>query len=355
MNRYLDASVDFLKNSLDSFSQRVRGWDLKEWNEFGKFLTLNGLEPLFYSRFRFKSSDIPGNCIKSAEKAYYKTKTKNAYNSETLISFAEDLHSEGIDLIALKSICLSEILYKDIGLRPYADIDILIKKEDINKLVSTSGKIGIKIPRGNNLKWFVRNHYEFPALHKSSELSRLDIHWNIALEKRHNVDAEELWRKKVLFPISENNIHRLSNEHTVVNLAVHLGYHCYSMKLSGIYDFFRFCSEADINWDEVDRCIKDWKIKTICGFSFELLNNVFGFDIKEKGVNIEVGKFRKILAKPLRSNKKNEIFRLTQKRIPQLIIGFLTIDRPSDQLGFSIQKIVRKLRYGGEPWPCDLI
>ena len=88
-----------------------------------------GISPLFYWNLRKISNgkDVPYEVMKSLEKIYYSNLARNMILYDELGKILKAFKKAGIDTIVLKGAFLAEEIYKNIGLRPMSDIDLLIK------------------------------------------------------------------------------------------------------------------------------------------------------------------------------------------------------------------------------------
>jgi len=173
---------------------------------------------------------------------------------------AEVFTAEGIQVVALKGICLSELLYKDIGLRQFSDIDLLVKEEDGVKCIKILDKMGYK-PYGNSVYDIIREqtgivHYLPMVLNGVS----IEIHIRLHLKNRnYNIKVDEFINSARAVSISTVNVYALNTCDLLIHLCVHLDTHFVrgDIQFNGFTDIVNVLDvyAHEINWtDFIERC-----------------------------------------------------------------------------------------------------
>lgn len=132
------------------------------------------------------------------------------------------LRQAGIETITLKGIVLAHTVYPEPGLRPMADIDLLVRPADRLRAIAALARIGYRTPGP-----------EAERLGESrcfAELVRdgvpLDLHWDIARYLRFDgvvrVDHEGLWSRARPLDLAEGQSLALCPEDMLLHLALHL-------------------------------------------------------------------------------------------------------------------------------------
>jgi len=137
---------------------------ITNWAYFIELAIINGVSPILYKNFLILNNfnAIPQDIINKLKEAYYKTLRYNIVLHEQFSEIIKIFNENKIDSIALKGLYLAETIYEDIGLRQMSDIDLLIKKQDIEKacnLLIQNGftDINLKLKRDFHLN----KHYNF--------------------------------------------------------------------------------------------------------------------------------------------------------------------------------------------------
>src|SRR5215213_6110185 len=91
-----------------------------------------GIAPFAYHVLA-KRSDIPVTTKKALCGAYLATTARNRELLRDLSHVLDRFHAESIDTIVMKGIHLATAVYEHIGLRPMGDIDLLVRKTDLER------------------------------------------------------------------------------------------------------------------------------------------------------------------------------------------------------------------------------
>jgi len=122
----LSAKINPTIKDIDALNKIIP--NLKNWDYFVNILIERGLSPLFYNKIEIldNTNQIPKHIIAKLRKSYYKTLTRSLLLHDYFKNVTTAFNNNNLAFIALKGIYLSEWLYKDVGLRQFSDIDILI-------------------------------------------------------------------------------------------------------------------------------------------------------------------------------------------------------------------------------------
>jgi hypothetical protein len=72
---------------------------------------------------------VPEKVLDRLKKSYFHNSARNLYIGATLLKILNLFQQHQIATIGFKGPVQSEILYQDIGIRTFADLDILVKKQ----------------------------------------------------------------------------------------------------------------------------------------------------------------------------------------------------------------------------------
>ncbi|GEM_PF-1662464 len=105
--------------------------ECRRWESFLPLAFYNNIGPLLYKNLSGVDTRLLPFWIVDALKKDYEqntSKTNTAYRD--LAKLLQEFKNNHVDVIVLKGAALAEKLYRDTGLRPMEDIDILVKKTD---------------------------------------------------------------------------------------------------------------------------------------------------------------------------------------------------------------------------------
>src|SRR3972149_9363372 len=120
-------------NTISSFDLQSMNWDTvykksTEWHIAELLYKIIKKQASF-----LKTLNIPKPFLETMRLKYFMSCL--AYDSmfKSLYEVLEVFHKAGIKVILLKGSHLAQFVYQDIGVRPMGDIDILVRKDDLQK------------------------------------------------------------------------------------------------------------------------------------------------------------------------------------------------------------------------------
>lgn len=245
--------------------------EIKNWDAFTKLLLSNTCAPLVYKKVQQlpNAAVIPAGTLALLRKAYYKTISRGSIMYAEFAKVVTIFQQNKINFIALKGIYLSEWLYRDIGLRQFSDIDLLVKEEDTTRAMQLlSGAGYFQHDPVHGLSNFVDaistqeglTFTHFEAFTKNN--ISIEIHLKLSPDKdkdKYNLDIHELFDKSITTTINSQQINVLSPCDLLIHIAIHTDLHfrhghiqftCFN-DLVNLLERFK----ADFNWDEfIARC-----------------------------------------------------------------------------------------------------
>jgi len=197
-----------------------------------------------------------------------------------LTQFSEQLSDRNIPFRIFKGISLANEIYNPAYLRGYADLDLLIKPEDLNKLQDFLFQKGFQL--SNDLythfpldvvkKYAFARHY---IRSRPTEIA-LDVHLNLS-NRLHpfQFDPQEFWQNHKKIVINHKNYLTFQDEHN----AIYLLYHCwkhYYFKLSWFIDLFKFLDQVPIDCHRYEQLLKKYNLSYLWRLYLFVCKRLFG-------------------------------------------------------------------------------
>jgi hypothetical protein len=117
------------------------------WDKWKSIVDLNNVDPGSYRLFplsfvnlRFNGIDDP--LMNIFQWVYRLTRDKNEILFKNISELLNHFHYEGIQVILLKGASLILLYYKDCGLRPMIDFDMLVRTEETSDAIKLLAKLG---------------------------------------------------------------------------------------------------------------------------------------------------------------------------------------------------------------------
>ncbi len=147
--------------------------------ELASWHRLSGL--LFHAlRQEEFNKHVPQWVMQELEEVYYGNFARNLYYQAELGKALQALQAEGIPTIVLKGAALAERVYKDIGLRPMVDLDIMVPERSMERADIAVRRLGYLPKESPEKQQKIReNHRHYPALVSPDQMVPIEVHRHI--------------------------------------------------------------------------------------------------------------------------------------------------------------------------------
>ena len=240
-----------------------------------------------------QASFVPADVLEAAHTHLEDNQTRNRKTTEELLRILDRLDRAGIPAIPFKGPALAENYYGDPCLRRYSDLDFLIAKDAAVETVEIlrSLKYGGSGQVSSKDKDFVLSprqiaalcHYagEYLFFHKENPIA-IEPHWTFVPPTLGlDLDYKTLWSRTRRSVLSGNTILGLSQEDTLLSLALH-GAKSNWGRLQWVSDFDRVVkSEIEIDWEALLDEARQAGILRILLVGLQLVRTLFATEIVE--------------------------------------------------------------------------
>lgn len=221
---------------------------------------------LYYNINKIHGQKICKSTFAMLKNAYYATLAKNMRLWREFCHIQNTLNNAGIKVILLKGIILAETLYYNLGLRPMADIDVLVQEKDL--LVAEKQLIGIgyrKYLKAPFETYYRKYDYHF-QFHNPGVDATLELHWAFAPPRPNKIDLTEVWERSKTIIINQREILTLSPEDTLVSLCLHICKvvkHLQHLSLKKMCDIHELISQHKhkLDWGYIADKVAGWRLK----------------------------------------------------------------------------------------------
>lgn len=149
---------------------------------------------------------------------FQKTLVQNLLIQKQQKDLLDQFETLGVDVIPLKGTRLAETYFGHVGARATSDIDLLIRKTDLEKAKEAVIDRGFIIEEEMIFSHF---HHSFSKRIPGSQFPlTVELHWNILREDTSSFDIETFWEQSVPEGASQH-IKELSKAHTFYMICLH--------------------------------------------------------------------------------------------------------------------------------------
>ena len=120
------------------------GQDL-DWDYVTRMAELNEITPLVVHTLRMCDPDLIPSCLSGRLDAqFYDNVARNLTLSSTLTALLDALAAQGIAAVPLKGPALAVMAYGDLSSRTFCDLDILVRRRDVERAEALLGRHGYR-------------------------------------------------------------------------------------------------------------------------------------------------------------------------------------------------------------------
>ncbi|QLE55803.1 nucleotidyltransferase family protein [Nostoc sp. TCL26-01] len=258
---YLDKEIELLlccaRNHLQPEKElRIKALLQQEinWVYVIKMATHHRIKPLLYNNLKNTCPEqVPPNVFTYLHGECQKLTLNNLFLAHKLINILKFLEANNIRAIPFKGPVLAIAAYGDIVLRKFGDLDILVKKSDIPKVIEL-----LKSQQYQPEHYLTETRQElqqvFCEYSLISEDGRvaIDLHWELTPTYfPYKPDFDDLWERQQPVSFGGNAIPHFSLEDLVLYLCIH-GCKDLWEKLSWICDIAELISvHPEIQWTQL--------------------------------------------------------------------------------------------------------
>jgi hypothetical protein len=209
--------LSFIVKENASGIEKLLKSDNIDFNDFGKFIWKNHLSGNLYSLLHNSKlrSLLPDTLLEQFKPSYLKQWTTNEKLAKEIELLSELFNEEGKEVIFLKGPFLAKRFYGNIDRRAIADIDFLVKKEDIDYidyLIKRNGWVrrSFVFP-GKSAVLYFTHHFEYER-----NGIDLELHWKLSTHFTFKLDYPKIWQQRRSYEFRNKSYWVLSDEYELV-------------------------------------------------------------------------------------------------------------------------------------------
>lgn len=264
-----------------------------DWDYLLQMGKTHSLAPLLYYHLHRIDHEhrIPQPIMDQLHNIYYSNLARNLllYNesSRVLKSFEE----KGIPVVALKGIVLAELVYKNVALRPMADVDLLVQKRTLSEITKTLFKLGFEIlpqEKQTTIKYMNESHF----VKRQENLKHLpiliiNIHWDLTAPARFKgatkINTQQMISKARLRKVAYSNILVMAPEDQVLHVIYHATFQHPFIGLLQLCDVAELIKlkENELDWQVLVKTSRNGRIATAAYYFLSSSKKLLGAPIPD--------------------------------------------------------------------------
>lgn len=269
---------------LETLSSQIADWQGMLTSAYG-----HGVYPLIAKSLKTISA-VPDSVKHQLRMTNLQIAQQNMMMTSELLKIMKLLEKNGIKALALKGPVLSQIIYGDVTTRQYADIDILIPRDqiyDAGKILMTHGYISEHSIQFLKNKTLLDVAKDF-SIFSPTQNVHIEFHWQLFLPRQVKKSKINLFNlSNPICTINTQPILTLEQDANLIYLLIHGSKHMWE-RLEWVVDIDRLIrSRIDsIDWTRLGILAKEMEIEVMfylgISLSEELFNTPISLEVKSK-------------------------------------------------------------------------
>jgi len=276
-----------------------------DWLRFAKILTHNRMSVLAMQIFERVDISIPADARKLIREQAEKYERFASKLGNALVTYLKSAETRDIKTIVLKGLWMCEKIYQNPAIRPGADIDILVQRDDVDACLNLLSEQGIGEFWPNLLKdeYFTRHH-----LHQQRSNPDLSIWFEIHWAFDHpytllTVDYESIFARAQRSTLLNAPIQEMALPDLLLSLAIHLVKHAVylpslhdradlprTILADGMLMYYLDITEVlkqnkEIDWDLTIQRAREWGAVDILGSVLQVCKKHFDVPIPDEVIS----------------------------------------------------------------------
>jgi hypothetical protein len=235
--------------------------------------------------------DVPAS-IQSAVKARFQRNVRNALRlSAALSGILQRFEGSGIEVLPHKGPVLAELLFGDVTMRQFGDLDLLIRARDIPRARAALQELGYEpnlLLSARQERAYLRSGYEY-VFGCDAAKYLIELQWQI-LPRFYSVgfDMDALFARSVETEFEGQRARMLRKEDLMLVTCVHAAKHEWS-RLGMLRDIAAL-GGLDLDWNWVEHEARRLGIVRIVLISLLLARDLLGYQLPDDfGVGHDIG------------------------------------------------------------------
>jgi hypothetical protein len=238
-----------------------------DWHRIVDLAQRQRVAPLLRGRLKERGLVPPAAAADRLRQLYLANVGRNTLLFHEAGNILRVLQAAGIPVIPLKGACLGESVYGDIGLRPMADIDLLVRTADLAEALNVLRTHGFASARDFDIESARQYSQHMPLLLNRRGVP-LELHWTISDPLLSlpfgDDDLEQLWRRATPANTCGSPALMLSPADLLLHLCAHASVHhrFSSIGLGAFLDIELVVRRygEDLDWEQFVRHANQWGI-----------------------------------------------------------------------------------------------
>ncbi len=257
----------------------------EDWNGIVELSLLHGVAPLLLARLRERNlqQSVPTEILKKLQSATLHTGLKNTKLYHELGNVLKGFVQESIPVIVLKGAHLAELVYPNIALRPMDDVDLLVRKNDLERVEKKLHEIGYGHLTADAERMKSTTPHHLTPFRKNG-CSPVEVHWTLPSMGSFEKDADEIWARAHSVTIGGCETRVLSPVDLLLHVSIHASlHHRFGLGLRPLCDVAAIANRHydGLDWEKILKYAGAWRLRSGVYLTLHLAKEMVGARIPD--------------------------------------------------------------------------
>jgi hypothetical protein len=211
-----------------------------DWPAIAQTAAHEGLAPLLYASLKAtgRLKEPPAEVRERLRQAYLLTDAANWLAYQELQRLLEAFAAQRVDTVLLKGCALAATLYAEPALRPMGDLDLLIRREALDRARQVMASQDYQPMQEMSDEFGGRYLQEQIFVRAGTRPAQVDVHWHLTSMPyyRARIPIEWFWDRAVEQNVNGRPALVFTPEAQLLHLSLHFALHHWSSRLLWSYD-----------------------------------------------------------------------------------------------------------------------
>lgn len=259
---------------------------VSDWSEVLRLAEHHGVTPLVYQALRDAADAVPASVLDDLQRRYEHNARRNLTFTVELFRVMDCLEACGVKAIPYKGPALAEAAYGNLALREFSDLDLLVRRCDVQRAKEAVKKLGYtpahRFTQAEE-RAYLESGYEFvfdgPAGRNLLEIQFAIVPRFYAI----NFDLDGAFERVSHASVGGRQMRALSPEDLLLALCVHAAKHVW-IRLCWLRDIASVIESQPPQWDLVAQEAKALGVKRILNVSLVLAHRWLGASVPNEAL-----------------------------------------------------------------------
>ncbi|KOP22756.1 hypothetical protein AMR41_30275 [Hapalosiphon sp. MRB220] len=261
-----------------------------DWQKITSSAWKHGLMPLLYTNLNAIAPDtIPKDVLNQLRNLFYTNAQRSLMLTGELVQLLRLLQENGISAVPYKGPVLANLLYGNIGLRQFCDLDILVQQQDVLKfktlLMSRGYRPKVQLTEAEEINYLKdKSKHTYNFINDSKGIM-VEIHWRITPRYTSAIEVKYVWENLHSSSLGGMEIYTFSSEDWLLLLTNHASRHRWE-KLSWLTDIAELLRQnPEIDWEKLMQKANDFDCRRMLFLGFFLTHQLIGINLPTEIIN----------------------------------------------------------------------